>query len=396
MTEVKFNAQNWYEDYAHRLNDGPLRNQLSAIYGDLIEEIIVETDGTVAVVLQSNVDTRTTAKIDNEELDLHVKFYIRYAARYEVETSLNSEDAAEAEQNLQAAIKSGETEFKVPTTLVKKDIINHVFGPWIYASDDDENLVDHMKFSELLENAIDGKAADLGDFEFLKDYIPTLTPKDERIEFICEIPEESTASDKLTNLTKQEFHIDDWMNYYKAEIDEDDLSGSVADNYDEGSGCTSVTVSGDTIVTRVESGISELLLMHFEDAETSEEIEIEEVVTADFEYTVVYKIDDDIDDLADEFEEALNEALESGQSTFTIKVPAEVVEVKDVEVTNVENHHIDDEIVARIAGGESAIVRSIEEYLEYKLTDTASFDFYSITPPSDKEVRFICTIPTDK
>ena len=65
MTEVKFNTKNWFEDYNWRLNDGPLRNQLSAIYGDLIEEIIVETDGTVAVVLQSNVDTRTTAKIDN-------------------------------------------------------------------------------------------------------------------------------------------------------------------------------------------------------------------------------------------------------------------------------------------------------------------------------------------
>ena len=395
MTEVKFNAKNWFEDYNWRLNDGPLRNQLSAIYGDLIEEIIVETDGTVAVVLQSNVDTRTTAKIDNEELNLHVKFYIRYAARYEVETSLNSEDAAEAERNLQAAIKSGETEFKVPTTLVKKDIINHVFGPWIYASDDDENLVDHMKFSELLENAIDGKAADLGDFEFLKDYIPTLTPKDERIEFICEIPEESTASGKLTNLTKQEFHIDDWLNYYNAKIDERYLGDYIDDCY-EGYPDAKIEMSGDTITTHVESGFSYCIGMIFEDAETGEEIETESDVTADFAYTVIYKVDNDLDDFIEDIEESLNNALNNEESTFEIIVPISVVEVKNVEVTYVENHHLDDDFVARISGGESAIVREIQSNIERDLSEATDArhngDF--IQPPIDKEVRFICTTPT--
>lgn len=393
MTEVKFNAENWYEHYSHRLDEGPLRNQTSAIIEDPIYKVVVDDDGTITVVTKANFDTHTTARINSEELDLHVKFLRYYSIRYNVETALNNEDASQAERNLQAAIRSGETEFKVPTTaIVSKDTTVRVIGSWIYASDD-ENLVDSAEFSELLEASLNGSAADLGDFEFLKDYFPTVIPKDERIEFICKIPEESTASED--QLAEQEFQVEDWMSYYSAKIDEKYLSDYI-DNCYEGYPDAKIDASGDTITTRVESGFSYCIGMFFEDAETGEEIETESDVTADFDYTVVYKVDNDLDDYIEDIEESLNEAIKSGSSTFEIIVPISVVEVNGVEVTNVEDHGLDDDLVERISGGESAIVREIQKSIERDLSEETDArhtgDF--IQPPMDKEVRFICTIPS--
>lgn len=393
MTEVKFNAENWYEHYSHRLDEGPLRNQTSAIIEDPIYKVVVDDDGTITVVTKANFDTHTTARINSEELDLHVKFLRYYSIRYNVETALNNEDASQAERNLQAAIRSGETEFKVPTTAIaSKDTTARVIGSWIYASDD-ENLVDSAEFSELLEASLNGSAADLGDFEFLKDYFPTVIPKDERIEFICKIPEESTASED--QLAEQEFQVEDWMSYYSAKIDEKYLSDYI-DNCYEGYPDAKIDASGDTITTRVESGFSYCIGMFFEDAETGEEIETESDVTADFDYTVVYKVDNDLDDYIEDIEESLNETIKSGSSTFEIIVPISVVEVNGVEVTNVEDHGLDDDLVERISGGESAIVREIQKSIERDLSEETDArhtgDF--IQPPMDKEVRFICTIPS--
>lgn len=393
MTEVKFNAENWYEHYSHRLDEGPLRNQTSAIIEDPIYKVVVDDDGTITVVTKANFDTHTTARINSVELDLHVKFLRYYSIRYNVETALNNEDASQAERNLQAAIRSGETEFKVPTTAIaSKDTTVRVIGSWIYVSDD-ENLVDSAEFSELLEASLNGSAADLGDFEFLKDYFPTVIPKDERIEFICKIPEESTASED--QLAEQEFQVEDWMSYYSAKIDEKYLSDYI-DNCYEGYPDAKIDASGDTITTRVESGFSYCIGMFFEDAETGEEIETESDVTADFDYTVVYKVDNDLDDYIEDIEESLNEAIKSGSSTFEIIVPISVVEVNGVEVTNVEDHGLDDDLVERISGGESSIVREIQKSIERDLSEETDArhtgDF--IQPPMDKEVRFICTIPS--
>lgn len=393
MTEVKFNAENWYEHYSHRLDEGPLRNQTSAIIEDPIYKVVVDDDGMITVVTKANFDTHATARINSEELDLHVKFLRYYSIRYNVETDLNNDDASQAERNLQAAIRSGETEFKVPTTAIaSKDTTVRVIGSWIYASDD-ENLVDSAEFSELLEASLNGSAADLGDFEFLKDYFPTVIPKDERIEFICKIPEESTASED--QLAEQEFQVEDWMSYYSAKIDEKYLSDYI-DNCYEGYPDAKIDASGDTITTRVESGFSYCIGMFFEDAETGEEIETESDVTADFDYTVVYKVDNDLDDYIEDIEESLNEAIKSGSSTFEIIVPISVVEVNGVEVTNVEDHGLDDDLVERISGGESAIVREIQKSIERDLSEETDArhtgDF--IQPPMDKEVRFICTIPS--
>lgn len=395
MTEVKFNAENWYEHYSHRLDEGPLRNQASAIIEDPIYEIFVRDDGTITVFTKAYFETRTTARINSEELDLRVKFLRYYSIRYNVETALNNEDASQAERNLQAAIRSGETEFKVPTTAIaSKDTTVQVIGSWIYTSDD-ENLVNSAEFSELLQASLNGGAADLGDFEFLKDYFPTVIPKDERIEFICKIPEESTTSED--QLAEQEFQVEDWMNYYNAELDEADLNDSI-DSYYEGHPTAVIDVSGDTITTEVESSLALYMSMFFEDAETGEEIETDAYVVADFTYTVVYKVDNDLDDYIEDIEESLNEAIKSGSSTFAITVPTEVVEVRDVDVTYVEQCQFDDdELAERIAGGESAIIREIKSNIEQDLSEAtdARHNGDCIQPPADKDVKFVCTIPAE-
>lgn len=159
-------------------------------------------------------------------------------------------------------------------------------------------------------------------------------------------------------MTEVKFNTENWMSYYAAKIDEKYLSDYI-DNCYEGYPDAKIDASGDTITTRVESGFSYCIGMFFEDAETGEEIETESDVTADFAYTVIYKVDNDLDDFIEDIEESLNEALNNGESTFEIIVPISVVEVDGVEVTNVEDHGLDDDLVERISGGESAIVREI-------------------------------------
>lgn len=194
-------------------------------------------------------------------------------------------------------------------------------------------------------------------------------------------------------MEKQKFHLENWQTFYNARIDEDDVNDTIESGYDEGQSCLKVDVSDDKVTTVVKWGICEPIDMSFEDVDTGEEIEIESDVTAYFNYTVVYKIDVN-ENTIEEFEEALNDAIESGQSTFEIEVPVAVVTVKDVEITEIEDHGLNDSDVARIAGGESAIFREIKNNVERGLYKDESRPEVYIRP-SDKEFKFICIIPTE-
>lgn len=391
MTEVKFNAKNWFEDYNWRLNDAPLKRQLSTSDGVSVHSIYNLSREKIVAHLDLKIDTDVIVKIDNKDVNVNVSFFGSNHMYYRIETNISSEDAAQAEQNLNAAIKSGRTVFKVPTVaIVDGKPWPSVYQPAI-RDRDDNLLIEMTEALRLFESALSGEETDLGDYSFLKDMVPTL--KDERIEILCDVPEELMISGNLA--AKQKFHAEDWVNYYNAKIDERYLSDYI-DNCFEGYPDAKIEMSGDTITTHVESGFSYCIGMIFEDAETGEEIETESDVVADFAYTVVYKVDDDLDDFIEDIEEALNNAINNEESAFKIIAPIKVVEVRNVEVTDVENHGLDDEIVARINGGESAIVREIQSSIERDLSEAIdarhSGDF--IQPPIDKEVKFICTIPT--
>ena len=183
------------------------------------------------------------------------------------------------------------------------------------------------------------------------------------------------------------FHLEDWMSYYKARFYEDDLK----DLFDEEdcSTATSIHFDGSTIEVDLESGVSEIICVEIEDDETGQEKEYDVEIGADFSYSVDYTISEDLDEYLEDFQNALDEAIESGQSTFKIEVPFKAGEAYNIEVGEVEIY--DDEVDEEEVYAEA--VRSIKRGLA-----NATFEMHHgdhIQPPSDKLVKFICTIPTE-
>ena len=195
-------------------------------------------------------------------------------------------------------------------------------------------------------------------------------------------------------MTETKFHLEDWMNYYDAKLDEEDLNHAI-ELYREGYPNAKINVSGDVITTHVEAGFTLDMDMFFEDIVTGEEIENRSFTVAEFRYTVDYKLDDlkyDIDDI----EKSLNQAIESGQSKFSFLMSMNVIGVRDVEITEIESHSLSKDLVERV-GGEQAVVESLRKTVMRDLTEwtDTNQDEGFLQPPQYKLVRFICTIPAE-
>lgn len=384
MTEVKFNTENWFDRncYGRYLNERPLMISIAAMDGVSVNGLYVDNDALLTANLNLKINADAVAKIDNKDVSVNVSFFGSTRMYYRIETNLSSEDAAQAEQNLNAAIRSGRTVFKVPTVATVDGT------PWPSISQpairdrNDNLLIEMTEALEIFNAALKGEESELGDYSFLKDLVPT--PKDERIEFFCNVPEELLISSN--SAAKQEFHIDDWMNYYKAKLDEDDLKDSISDQ--DLSDATSIRFDGSIIKADLESNVSDLVGVIAVDDETGEEEEEYEVeIFADFSYSVDYKIDD-IESYIEDFNEALNDALDKEESTFEIKVPFSAGEAYNLEVNVTEIY--DDEV------DEDDVRQSAYEMVRDSLAEE-SFQMHhgdAIQPPQDKEVRFICTIPS--
>lgn len=196
-------------------------------------------------------------------------------------------------------------------------------------------------------------------------------------------------------MPETKFHAENWMSYYDTRIDEDYLNACI-DDYYEGYPDAKIEVSGDKITTYVNSGLALELILLFEDVNTGEEFEEEVYTVADFNYTVDYKIDDLDEDDIEEIQKELDKTISAGQSSFKAPVHITVIETRDVEITYLEQHNLDDEFVERI-GGESKIISALQkavekEFLTYK-DERHRGDF--IQPTEDKKVKFICTIPAE-
>ena len=388
MTEVKFDTKNWfdYNCYKRYLDKKPLRRKLTAIDGVKVFNIDCDRRGKIEAILDMEFTADATIKIDNEERRLWIDVNGSYDISWQIETNLSSEDAAQAEQNLESAIKAGRTVFKVPTVAIldKYRSVRFLWNPvkvW-----DNGKLIADEEASKLLEDAMDGKVSDLGEYEFLRDIVPM--PKDERIEFICEVPEELRIA---SNVSKQKFHIEDWMNYYKAEIDEDDIK-ELFDSEDC-SKAKSISFDGETISADLESDVSKYVYVTSTDDDTGAEDEYEVEVSAEFAYSVDYKIDD-IERRIEDFSESLNEALNKEESTFEIRVPFLAGEVYDLDLDNVETYEseIDKDKVDK-DDVYQATFESIKDDLSNSTFEMHHGD--SIQPPRDKDVKFICTIPAE-
>ena len=189
-------------------------------------------------------------------------------------------------------------------------------------------------------------------------------------------------------MSRQQFHVENWVEYYKAELDDDALK-NIINEYCEGT-LLSYYVSDDVLETSVRSQLYDYYVSDvYLNEETYEEIDAEFEIDAIINYEANYQmLFNDVD--FDKCQEALNNALESGESTFVVEVEAEVnvASIFDIDVTAYREH---DELDADEAY--QVIEKSIERnFLESRYNASAH---NTLQRPSDKILRFICTIPNN-
>ena len=389
MTEIQFRAEDWFDYYPCYLNDRPLIRSLSALDGVEVYDVSIR-DGLIRAFLEMEIDVGNwNMFVKEHDSCFEASIKGSYHIDYEIEKNLSSEDIAIAERNLKSAIKSRRTVFKVqtfaraeknPTTYIDRSRIRMYRGL---------ESVDSEKANELLLAAMEGETTDLGEYSFIKDIVPT--PKDERIEFICSVPEElllkSESSSEQSDYVEK-FHLEDWMDYYDAELDKDDLKYLIGE--EDCSKVTSIQFDGSLIATNLESSVSEIISVESTDDETGEETEYDVEIGAEFSYSVEYNLNtQDLEHYIKEFDESLNEALNLEESTFEIRVPFSASEAYDLNVYGVEIYEDEadeDDVYAEV-------VRYLEQSLKSPTDARHNGDF--VQPPSNKMVRFICKIPTE-
>lgn len=381
--EVKFDAANWfnYDCYGRYLNIRPLLISLSELDGVKARDVYESSRNGVTAILELKIDTDAVIKIDNKDVDVNVSFDGSHTMYYQIETNLSSEDAAQAEQNLKTAINSGRHVFKVPTVATPDGSPSSIIRQPVVQDRNGNLLIEMSEACKLFRAALEGEETELGDYSFIKDLVPTL--KTERIEFFCKVPEELMIS---SNSSNQKFHAKDWLNYYNAKLDEDDLKDSFSE--EDLSGATSIRFDGEIISADLESNVSDLISVMAVDDETDEEEEYEVEIFADFTYSVDYKMDN-LEEYIEDFTRSLNDAIDKEESTFEIRVPFVAGKAYDLEVNVTEIY--DDEV------DEGKVRQAAFEHISDSL-DEPTFQMHhgdSIQPPQDKEVTFICTIPTE-
>ena len=384
MTKAKFHSEDWFNRYDHRLDEKQLKDKLSTLDGVRASDVSAFIDGRIEAYLEINIETQLIVRDNDQEANADIEFEGSYLVSYEIDKNLSSEDISQAEQNLDAAIKSGRTSFKIAAfaRVIRPGVF--INRSWIRDLDG-RHIVDSEKVSKMIKSVMKGEEVDLDNCQFIRDLVPA--PKDERIELICEVPEELMLS--ANKSSKQEFHLEDWMEYYNAKLDKDDLKDLIED--EDCSKATSIKFDGILIEANLESSISDSVSVESVDDETDEEIEYDVEIGAEFSYSVEYSLNtEDLEHYVQDFNEALNEALDRGESTFEIRVPFTAGEAYNVDVNGVEIY--DDEVNEEEIYAE--VVRSIELDLANPTDARHTGDF--IEPPSDKMVRFICTIPENQ
>lgn len=191
-------------------------------------------------------------------------------------------------------------------------------------------------------------------------------------------------------MRKQRFHIEDWIDYYNAELDDDDFReliffedhSKITSGYFDNVTTASISLESDTIIS---------VRVTIIDEETGDEREDDVEVDVDFRYSVDYTLDQDrLRKRSRDLNRALNDALDQEAHMFEILVPFTASGAYDIDVDCIDIY--DD----RAEEGEVYAVVSDE--IESRLTDSSSRRRMkgSIKPPSDKDIRFICKIPDEE
>lgn len=191
-------------------------------------------------------------------------------------------------------------------------------------------------------------------------------------------------------MKKQRFHIDNWMDYYNAELDDDDFRELIFE--EDHSKITSGYFDHVTTTSiNLESNANMIVRVTIIDEETDDEREDDVEVEVDFRYSVDYTLDQDrLKKRIRDLNRALNDAIDQGAYTFEIGVPFTASEAYDIDICCIDIY--DD----RAEEGEVYAVVSDE--IESRLTDSSSRRRMkgSIKPPSDKDIRFVCKIPDEE
>ena len=193
-------------------------------------------------------------------------------------------------------------------------------------------------------------------------------------------------------MTEVKFNTEDWRNYYNAEIDEEYVKDLFKE--EDHSRVTSANFYGETLDVRLESDFSGFVYPPNYDSETGEEIESQDGVEIEATYfcEIYYKIGD-LGSRIEDFNESLNNAIKNGESKFEIKVPIVVDEIYDIQLEDVEIY--DEE------ADEDGVRETVFADVANRLDNIASNSRLeissrrSIQSPTDKEIKFICTIPAE-
>ena len=191
-------------------------------------------------------------------------------------------------------------------------------------------------------------------------------------------------------MKKQRFHIDNWMDYYNAELDDDDFRELIFE--EDHSKITSGYFDHVTTTSiNLESNANMIVRVTIIDEETDDEREDDVEVDVDFRYSVDYTLDQDrLRKRIRDLNRALNDAIDQEAYMFEILVPFTAGEAYDIDVDCIDIY--DDR------AEEGDVYAVVSDEIESRLTDSSSERRMkeSIKPPSNKDVRFICKIPDEE
>ena len=193
-------------------------------------------------------------------------------------------------------------------------------------------------------------------------------------------------------MTEVKFQTNNWRDYYNAEIDEAYLKDLFKE--EECSRVTSAEFYDETLDVRLEADFGGVVYPPDYCYETNEEAESQEGVEIEATYFCeIYYKTGDLESRIEDFNAALDNAIKNGESKFEIIVPFTVNEIYDIQLEDVEVHdeEMDEEVLLEpVFGAVACRLDNVASDVKLEITSGSP-----IQPPSDKEIKFICTIPSE-
>lgn len=189
-------------------------------------------------------------------------------------------------------------------------------------------------------------------------------------------------------MSEQKFHVENWVKHYQSKLSDDSLA-SIIEGYGEGA-FVRCYGSDDILEINVSLQLYDYCLNNvYVNKETDEEIDVEFEVDASIHFNVEYQmLFDEID--VEECQEALNNAIDHGESTFTVSVEVKMKSVSDINI-DIDSYQSSEEI------DENEVYRLIYECFGYDPSESQSQSYADniVQQSTNKYLQFTCTIAND-